>query len=57
MHFFVAMQLFKSIDIPTNICNELEGRLKKAGFVDIVLQIIPIPLNHGGKRGELMWYV
>lgn len=41
--------------LPPNIANELKDRLVKAGFVDVVVKSTPIPLNHGGKAGELLW--
>jgi hypothetical protein len=40
--------------IPT-IARELKDRLLKAGFVKPVVKITRIPLNHGGKIGELLW--
>jgi hypothetical protein len=40
---------------PENICSQLEGRLVSAGFVNQVVQIIPVALNHSGKAGKLFW--
>jgi hypothetical protein len=51
----VAANIFKSKGIPTRISTELESRLAKAGFVNEKLEITPLPINHNGKRGELLW--
>jgi hypothetical protein len=49
------MDVFESKCIPRRICAELEDRLLKAGFVNEISEVIPLPLNHDGKRGELLW--
>lgn len=41
--------------LPPHIASELKERLQKAGFVDVVVKITDIPLNHSGKVGELLW--
>ena len=41
--------------LPPKIASELEGRLLSAGFVDVVVRITRIPLNHTSKVGELLW--
>lgn len=50
------MDAFSSKDIPPAISCELKDRLVKAGFVNETLKITPLPINHDGKRGKLMWY-
>lgn len=47
--------MLNSRNIPLTISVELEERLIKAGFVDVVVKVTGIPLNHGGKVGELLW--
>jgi hypothetical protein len=49
--------MFSSRGIPPKIALELEGRLIKAGFENQVLKVTPLPINHTGKAGKLMWYV
>jgi hypothetical protein len=41
--------------IPAKVSSELKDRLIKAGFVNEKLEITPLPINHDGKRGELVW--
>ena len=41
--------------LPPMIAIELEERLTKAGFVDVVVQVTKFPINHGGKAGKLSW--
>lgn len=50
-----ALSVFSTHGLPTKIGEELEDRLVIAGFVNQVLEITPLPLNHDGKRGELLW--
>lgn len=47
--------MMTSRNIPFTIASELGDRLKEAGFVDVVVNITKIPLNHGGKVGKLLW--
>jgi hypothetical protein len=49
------MGVFSSLSIPPRITTELLDRLLKTGFVNEKLEVIPLPVNHDGKRGELMW--
>lgn len=51
------MDTFQSKGIPPSISRELKDRLIRAGFVNEKLEIHPLPINHDGKRGELMWYL
>jgi hypothetical protein len=51
------MDMFESKGIPPRICAELKDRLVKAGFVNENVEIVPLPMNHDGKRGELLWYI
>jgi SAM-dependent methyltransferase len=51
----IALISFGARDIPKILGTELEDRLLKAGFVNEVLQVTPLPLNHDGKGGELLW--
>ncbi|CEP08045.1 hypothetical protein [Parasitella parasitica] len=48
-------EISKARSIPPAIAPELEDRLFKAGFKNIVVRKADIPLNHGGKIGELLW--
>lgn len=50
------MGMFSAAGIPTKICEELEARIVNAGFVNPTKIVTPLPLNHDGKRGELVWY-
>jgi hypothetical protein len=50
------MKVFTYSNIPTSVCAELKDRLIKAGFLNEVVEITPLPINHEGKRGELIWY-
>lgn len=54
-YVFLDMAVFGTLGMPIRICEELESRLLKAGFVNQVLQITPLPINHDGKGGELLW--
>jgi hypothetical protein len=49
------MDMFEPKGIPPRICAELEDRLVRAGFVNAILEVTPLLLNHDGKRGELLW--
>lgn len=49
------MTAFTHVNIPSSICADLKDRLTKAGFLNEVVEIIPLAINHGGKRGELIW--
>lgn len=53
----IDIGVFNALDMPVRICDELEGRLEAAGFVNRVLNVTPLPVNHDGKRGESLWYV
>lgn len=37
------------------VASELQDRLLKIGFVNPVIKITKIPLNHSGKIGQLLW--
>ncbi|KAI8380548.1 S-adenosyl-L-methionine-dependent methyltransferase [Choanephora cucurbitarum] len=41
--------------IELEIGEELEDRVRKAGFENIHVKKLEIPLNHGGKIGDLLW--
>jgi hypothetical protein len=47
--------MLSSRGMPKKISGELEHRLNKAGFVNQVLRITPLPMNHSGKAGKLFW--
>ncbi|KAI8088040.1 S-adenosyl-L-methionine-dependent methyltransferase [Gilbertella persicaria] len=47
--------LFDSRGLRIKIGLELEDRLRQAGFENIVVKKIPLPFNHSGKIGELLW--
>jgi hypothetical protein len=39
------------------IAIELQDRLTRTGFVDVVLKMTPLKLNHTDKFGQLLWQV
>ncbi len=41
--------------LPPKVPSELEGRLIKAGSVNVEVTIKDIPMNYSGKIGELFW--
>lgn len=47
--------MLSSRGMPKQIAAELEHRLVKAGFVNQVSKITPLPMNHSGKAGDLFW--
>lgn len=49
------MKGFSLKGIPGSVSGELKDRLVAAGFVNEKLQITPLPINHDGKRGKLVW--
>lgn len=49
--------MLESRDIPADIPLQLEERMNRAGYVNLVETRSFLPLNHGGKAGKLMWYV
>lgn len=51
----IVFEMSKARDIPPSIATELEDRLVKAGFENIAVKTVDIPLNHSGKVGELLW--
>lgn len=53
--FFLGMNAFRAKGISLSITGEIKDRLVEAGFVNEVLTITPLPVNHDGKRGELLW--
>lgn len=53
--FVKAMKGFSLKGIPGSVSGELKDRLVAAGFVNEKLQITPLPINHDGKRGKLVW--
>jgi hypothetical protein len=55
IYFHAASEMFSSRGIPPQISVELEDRTIKAGFVNQVVNIIPLAINHGGKSGDLFW--
>lgn len=55
LRLFAAEDMFRSRNLPANICVKLEGRVIKAGFVNQVVNIPQLALNHNGKIGELFW--
>lgn len=46
-----------SRNMPPKIAIELQDRLTKTGFVDVVLKMTPLKLNHTDKSGQLLWQV
>ncbi|KAI7888103.1 S-adenosyl-L-methionine-dependent methyltransferase [Mucor mucedo] len=42
-------------DMPTKVGSQFIDLLEKTGYVNIVLKIIPLKLNHTNKAGELLW--
>jgi hypothetical protein len=52
---YLALISFGARGIPKELGTELEDRLLRAGFINEVLQVTPLPLNHDGKGGELLW--
>lgn len=38
-----------------DLANNLEPMLKDAGFVNVQTRSFDMPMNHGGKVGELFW--
>lgn len=38
------------------ICHELDQRLKALGGNIVDAKIFRVPLNHGGKVGDMFWY-
>ncbi|RCH84491.1 hypothetical protein CU098_001335, partial [Rhizopus stolonifer] len=38
-----------------DVALQLKDRLQEAGFENIVVKKLPIPFNHGGKIGQLIW--
>ncbi|KAI9254350.1 S-adenosyl-L-methionine-dependent methyltransferase [Helicostylum pulchrum] len=47
--------MLESRDIPADIPLQLEERMNRAGYVNLVETRSFLPLNHGGKAGKLMW--
>ncbi|KAI8088087.1 S-adenosyl-L-methionine-dependent methyltransferase [Gilbertella persicaria] len=47
--------MLESRNMPPRIASELEDRLTKAGFVNQVLNVTPLKLNHTDKAGVLLW--
>lgn len=47
--------MLKSLGLPTDVCAKLESRLVNNRFVNTVLKVTPLALNHGGKAGDLLW--
>lgn len=48
-------QIVVAKDMPTKVGSQFVELLEKAGYVNIVLKIIPLKLNHSGKAGDLLW--
>lgn len=46
--------MMESRDIPVTIAAELKNRVTEAGFVNAEETLDFLPLNHGGRGGELM---
>jgi hypothetical protein len=47
--------MFKVLGISANVCAQLKERLIRSGIVNQVLKVRTLPLDHDGKRGELLW--
>ncbi|KAI8095759.1 S-adenosyl-L-methionine-dependent methyltransferase [Thamnidium elegans] len=54
VHIALA-EMMESRDIPITIATELKNRVTETGFVNAVETLDFLPLNHGGRGGELIW--
>ncbi|KAG2229791.1 hypothetical protein INT48_005318 [Thamnidium elegans] len=48
-------EMLESRDIPADIPLQLEERILRTGYVNLVETRSFLPLNHGGEAGKLMW--
>ena len=55
--FFLVAEMIKPKGINPLIVYSIEDRMKKAGIVNTNVKCVEIPVHHGGKLGELFWYV
>ncbi|KAK4520368.1 uncharacterized protein ATC70_008502 [Mucor velutinosus] len=54
-HYLVVTDMLKSHQIPASIALGLDDRVSNAGFDVERIIITPMPINHKGKAGELLW--
>ncbi|KAI7882019.1 S-adenosyl-L-methionine-dependent methyltransferase [Lichtheimia hyalospora FSU 10163] len=53
--FDTAITVMNKGGMDIDLANSLEPMLKDAGFVNVQTRSFDMPMNHGGKIGELFW--
>ncbi|KAI9316249.1 S-adenosyl-L-methionine-dependent methyltransferase [Dichotomocladium elegans] len=53
--FDLSIKMLTPAGLDTDLATRLPGLLSDAGFVNINTRPIDVPVNHGGKVGELFW--